>query len=240
MSSDNSFSKKRDVTPFQFDAEVVKVFQDMIGRSVPGYELTLPLIGLIAARYVRPNSHVYDLGCSLGAASVIMRNHIKQDGVQMVGIDNSQAMVDQCRVNIANDASDVPMEILLGDIREADIQNASMVVLNFTLQFIDPADRDTLIQRIYAGLNPGGVLVVSEKVVFDSEQQTDRFIDLHHDFKRANGYSELEVAQKRTAIMNVLIPETIADHQKRMLNAGFKSAELWFQALNFCSMLAIK
>ncbi len=240
MSSDNIFSKKRDVTPFQFDAEVVKVFQDMIGRSVPGYELTLPLIGLIAARYVRPNSHVYDLGCSLGAASVIMRNHIKQDGVHMVGIDNSQAMVDQCRINIANDASDVPMEILLGDIREADIQNASMVVLNFTLQFIDPADRDSLIQRIYAGLNPGGVFVVSEKVVFDSEQQTDRFIDLHHDFKRANGYSELEVAQKRTAIMNVLIPETIADHQKRMLGAGFKSAELWFQALNFCSMLAIK
>ncbi len=237
---DNIYSQKRDVTPFKFDEAVVKVFQDMIGRSVPGYELTLPLIGLIAARYVQPNSRVYDLGCSLGAASVIMRRHIQQDGVHMVGIDNSEAMVEQCTQNIAADESDIPMDVMLGDIRTANIQNASMVVLNFTLQFIDPTDRDRLIEKVYAGLNPGGVLVVSEKIVFDDEDKNERFIDLHHDFKRANGYSDLEVAQKRTAIMNVLIPETIPDHQARLLNAGFQSAELWFQAFNFCSLLAIK
>lgn len=237
---DNIYSQKRDVTPFKFDEQVVTVFRDMIGRSVPGYELTLPLIGLIAARYVQPNSRVYDLGCSLGAASLIMRHHIQQDGIHMVGIDNSEAMVNQCIENVAADESDIPMDVLLGDIRTADINNASMVVLNFTLQFIDPADRDELIQRVYTGLKPGGVLVVSEKVVFDDEDQTERFIDLHHDFKRANGYSELEVAQKRTAIMNVLIPETIPQHQTRLLNAGFNSAELWFQAFNFCSILAIK
>lgn len=237
---DNIYSQKQEVSPFKFDESVVKVFQDMIGRSVPGYELTLPLIGLIAARYVQPNSQVYDLGCSLGAASVIMRHHIQQDGVRMVGIDNSEAMIAQCKKNIAADNSTVPMDVLLGDIRETDIENASMVVLNFTLQFIDPADRDALIQKIYAGLRPGGVLVVSEKIIFDDAEKNERIIDLHHDFKRANGYSDLEVAQKRTSIMNVLIPETIPAHQKRMLDAGFQSADLWFQAYNFCSLLAIK
>lgn len=237
---DNIYSEKRKVTPFKFDEEVVKVFQDMIGRSVPGYELTLPLLGLIAARYVQPESTVYDLGCSLGAASLIMRHHIQQDGVRMVGIDSSEAMVGQCKENVAADNSDIPMEVLLGDIRETEIKNASMVVLNFTLQFIDPADRDNLISDIYAGLKPGGVLVVSEKIVFDDGEQNERFIDLHHDFKRANGYSDLEVAQKRNAIMNVLIPESIPAHQKRLLDSGFQSAELWFQAFNFCSILAIK
>lgn len=246
--NDDIYSKKRTVTPFKFDEEVVRVFPDMIGRSVPGYDLTLPLIGLIAERYAQTNSNIYDLGCSLGAASIIMRHHLdkdRHDGVRIIGIDNSKAMVSQCRENVAQDSAAMPtelveMDVLLGDIRTADIQNASVVVLNFTLQFIDPADRDALIKRIYTGLNPGGVLVISEKVVFDSPEKTDRYIDLHHDFKMANGYSELEVAQKRTSIMNVLIPETIPAHKKRMLDAGFSSAELWFQALNFCSLLAIK
>jgi tRNA (cmo5U34)-methyltransferase len=240
MPKDNIYSNKRTVTPFKFDEEVVQVFPDMIGRSVPGYDLTLPMIGLIAGRYVRPNSNIYDLGCSLGAASIIMRHHINHEGCRIIGVDNSEAMVNQCRKNVANDTASVPMDVILGDIRTAEIKNASMVVLNFTLQFIEPADRDALVQRIYAGLNPGGVLVVSEKVVFDTAEKTTRFIDLHHDFKRANGYSDLEVAQKRTSIMNVLIPETIPAHQKRMLDAGFNSADLWFQALNFCSLLAIK
>lgn len=240
MTTDNIYSSKRTVTPFKFDEEVVRVFPDMIGRSVPGYDLTLPLIGIIAERYAQPGSNIYDLGCSLGAASIIMRHHIRQEGCRIIGIDNSEAMVNQCRENVERDSAQIPMDVLLGDIRQANIENGSLVVLNFTLQFIDPADRDSLIKRIYAGLNPGGVLIVSEKVVFDSAEQTGRFIDLHHDFKRANGYSELEVAQKRTSIMNVLIPETIPTHQKRMLDAGFSSAELWFQALNFCSLLAIK
>lgn len=237
---DDIYSKQQKVTPFKFDASVVRVFPDMIGRSVPGYDLTLPLIGLIAERYVQPNSHVYDLGCSLGAASIIMRHHIKQDGVKIIGIDNSAAMVEQCQHNVAQDTATVPMDVILGDIRKANIQNGSVVVLNFTLQFIDPADRDALIKKIWAGLNPGGVLVVSEKIVFESAEKNERFVDLHHDFKMANGYSELEVAQKRNAIMNVLIPETLEAHQKRLLDAGFASAELWFQALNFCSILAIK
>lgn len=238
--NDNIYANKQTVSPFKFDEAVVRVFPDMIGRSVPGYDLTLPLIGIIAERYARPNSNIYDLGCSLGAASIIMRHHVKQHGCRIIGVDNSEAMVSQCRENVANDVAQLPMDVVLGDIRTADIQNASVVVLNFTLQFIAPADRDALIRRIYAGLNPGGVLVVSEKVVFDSAEKTERYIDLHHDFKMANGYSELEVAQKRTAIMNVLIPETIEAHQQRMLDAGFSSAELWFQAFNFCSMLAIK
>ncbi len=228
------------VPPFEFNEEVVNVFADMIQRSVPGYSLTLPLIGLIAQRYAQPGSNCYDLGCSLGASTLAMRHHIQQLGCQIISIDNSPAMLTELQNILAQDSGTIPVHLQEADIREVTIENAAVVVLNFTLQFIDPEDRTVLVQRIYDGLRPGGVLILSEKVIFADEEQNERFITLHHDFKRANGYSDLEISQKRTAIENVLIPETVAQHQSRLHSAGFATSEVWFQALNFVSILAIK
>jgi len=120
------------------------------------------------------------------------------------------------------------------------IQNAAIVVINFTLQFLPQADRSALIQHIYAGLKPGGILILSEKFITADTVTNDLLIDLHHDFKRANGYSELEISQKRSALENVMKPDTLAEHQQRLKAAGFSSQTLWFQCFNFCSMLAIK
>lgn len=120
------------------------------------------------------------------------------------------------------------------------IENASVVVLNFTLQFIPVEERLALLQRIYQGLKPGGALILSEKLAFEDETQ-DRFhIESHHDFKRSNGYSDLEISQKRSALENVLIPETLAEHQQRLEQAGFEFVEKWFQCFNFVSMVAVK
>lgn len=228
------------VSPFDFDEAVARVFPDMIARSVPGYSLTLPLIGLIARRYAQPDTVCYDLGCSLGAVTLALHHHINQSGCRITAVDNAPAMIARLRQILAEDHSDVPVDVIEADIRDIPIRNASVVVLNFTLQFLDLAERDQLIQHIYDGLHPGGVLILSEKVIFSDAAQNAHFITLHHDFKRANGYSDLEISQKRTALENVLIPETVAQHQCRLQTAGFTSAEVWFQAFNFVSLVAVK
>ena len=136
--------------------------------------------------------------------------------------------------------SDTPVQILEADIRDVDIHDASVVVLNFTLQFLVPEDRQALLEKIYAGLRPGGILILSEKYIFDDERANELLIDLHHDFKRANGYSELEISQKRSAIENVMRPDSIETHKTRFKKIGFSSSEVWFQCFNFGSMFAIK
>lgn len=225
---------------FTFDESVAEVFPDMIQRSIPGYSNIITAIGMLAARFVTPNSRVYDLGCSRGAALLSARRYINVPNVEIIGVDNSEPMVARCRQHVAAYHSHIPVQILCDDIRQIEIENASMVILNFTLQFLPPEDREALLQKIYRGLKPNGVLVLSEKFCFEDNAINDLLIDLHHQFKRANGYSELEVSQKRTALENVMRPDNIELHKARLGEIGFKHTELWFQCFNFGSMVAIK
>ncbi|EOF9313291.1 carboxy-S-adenosyl-L-methionine synthase CmoA [Vibrio fluvialis] len=238
---DTIFSAPIDkIGDFTFDECVVEVFPDMIQRSVPGYANIISAIGMLAERFAKPHSNLYDLGCSLGAATLSMRRNIKQEGCKIIGVDNSAAMVERCKLHVNAYRSDTPVEIIEADIRNIDIKNASVVVLNFTLQFLSPEDRYTLLEKIYAGLRPGGILILSEKFVFENQVANELLIDLHHDFKRANGYSELEISQKRSAIENVMRPDSVETHKARFEQLGFSSYEVWFQCFNFGSMFAIK
>ncbi len=238
---DNIFSSQIDnIGNFAFDEKVAHVFPDMIQRSVPGYSNIISAIGMLAQRFVTPDSHIYDLGCSLGAATLSIRRNIHQPGCKIMSVDNSKAMVERCKLHVNAYRSDTSVEVIEADIRDIRIDNASMVVLNFTLQFLSPDDRFSLLEKIYSGLRPGGIVILSEKYVFDDPATNNLLIDLHHDFKRANGYSELEISQKRSAIENVLIPDSVATHKKRLTNIGFSSVELWFQCFNFGSMFAVK
>ena len=225
---------------FCFDEQVADVFPDMIQRSVPGYSNILSAIGMMTERFAQPGTRLYDLGCSLGAATLMMRRHLPYQDCQIIGIDNSPAMVERCRSHVANYRSEVAVEIREGDICDVMIENASVVVLNFTLQFIEPEARLSLLTRIHEGLVPGGVLILSEKFRFDDTAVSELLIDLHLDFKRANGYSELEISQKRTLLENVLRADTVAQHKQRLSAAGFPHADLWFQCFNFGSLIAIK
>ncbi|WGY47195.1 carboxy-S-adenosyl-L-methionine synthase CmoA [Vibrio sp. ABG19] len=238
---DTIFSSPIDkIGDFTFDERVVEVFPDMIQRSVPGYANIISAIGMLAERFAKPHSNLYDLGCSLGAATLSMRRGIKQEGCKIIGVDNSAAMVERCKLHVNAYRSDTPVEIIEADIRNMAIENASVVVLNFTLQFLSPQDRFTLLEKIYAGLRPGGILILSEKYVFENQVANELLIDLHHDFKRANGYSELEISQKRSAIENVMRPDSVEIHRERFAKIGFSSYEVWFQCFNFGSMFAIK
>lgn len=230
-----------EIIDFRFDERVAEVFPDMIQRSVPGYGLMISMIGILAANYAQADSHCYDLGCSLGAVSLAMRQRIRQPDCDIIAVDNSQAMIERGQQLLASDTtSTVPVRMVCAGIQDVDIVDASVVVLNFTLQFIPRAERSALIKRIYQGLKPGGVLVLSEKIAFDEPQRQRFHADSHHDFKRANGYSDLEISQKRTALERVLVAETLSCHQQRLHEAGFDFSDVWFQCFNFTSLVAIK
>jgi len=228
------------LSAFSFDDNVAKVFPDMIKRSVPGYSTIVAMTGLLAGKYCADGSNCYDLGCSLGASTLAMRQQIRSRDCRIIGVDNSPAMLERCRSVIDTDTSEVPVELVCADLRDVPIENASVVVLNFTLQFIETESRDALLKRIAAGLKPGGILVLSEKVLFADPHLNELNIELHHQFKKANGYSDLEIAQKRTALENVLIPETLESHKQRIREAGFSSCDVWFQCFNFASLVALR
>jgi tRNA (cmo5U34)-methyltransferase len=224
---------------FTFDSAVARVFPDMIKRSVPGYAETVAMSGVIAGEYARDNTNLYDLGCSLGAVTLAMRHGVKVENCKIIGIDNSSAMIEQAGHYLALDEGSVEVELMCADIISQPIENASVVALNYVLQFIAQNQRLDLLTHIANGLNQGGALILSEKICFDDDEQPlqDK---LHLDFKRANGYSELEIAQKRSAIENVLIPETESAHIARLKLAGFSRIIRWYQCFNFVSYLAIK
>lgn len=238
---DNIYASPLDrVTDFAFDDAVARVFPDMIQRSVPGYTTIIPMIGLITERYAKSGTNCYDLGCSLGASTLAMRHGLKNTQSTLIAIDNSEAMIKRCQHYIELDNGLTPVKLRCDDIRNVVIENASVVTLNFTLQFIRQEDRPNMLKNIANGLDAGGALILSEKVYFEPTQEQEALEALHYDFKRANGYSDLEISQKRSALEQVLIPETIEEHKQRLLSSGFSSVVVWYQCFNFVSFLAIK
>jgi methyltransferase, putative len=228
------------VSDFVFDEKVVKAFPDMIKRSVPGYETIIAMTGALADKYIQQGTNCYDLGCSLGASTLAICRHCSDRDFNMIGVDTSAPMIVQCQSMLDSLSVNNNIRLICDDANNIDIENASMVVLNFTLQFIPREQRNALIKKIYDGLVPGGILVLSEKVQFSDRHLDELMIDLYYGFKAANGYSELEISQKRTALENVLLPETLDTHKNRLKSCGFSWVDVWFQCFNFASMIAIK
>jgi tRNA (cmo5U34)-methyltransferase len=245
--TDRMFATERLPTAFAFDDQVASIFEDMINRSVPGYSTIISMIGVLAERYCGAGSTIYDLGASLGGASFAVAQQLLHDDYRIIAIDNSEAMTSRLSAKLAalgNSGSENKktnrIDCRHEDLRDSEIKDASMVILNFTLQFIEPAAREAVMHKIYDGMRPGGLLVISEKIQFPDPALNELFIDLYHRFKETQGYSKLEISQKRTALENVLIPETLAAHRERLNGAGFHSVDTWFQCFNFASMVAFK
>lgn len=224
---------------FSFNASVAGVFPDMIKRSVPGYSTVIAMTGLVAARHARPGTRIYDLGCSLGASLLSAAHHLGSTDCQLIGIDNSTAMLNRARDFISAEHLSMPIELIDADIVDYPFENASVFIMNYTLQFVPLEFRAPLLRKIRAAMQPGDALILSEKLRLEDPQMDRWMIDLHHDFKRAQGYSDLEIAQKRQALENVLIPETRSDHVQRLRDCGFSGCDFWFQCFNFASAIAI-
>lgn len=241
VNKDRVFTEQRLPGDFVFDDKVAQVFEDMINRSVPGYSTIVGMIGLLADRYCQSGSRVYDLGCSLGGASFAIAEQVALPDYDIIAVDNSPAMIERLNQRVTDGQfAHQRIACRLEDVLATKIENASVVVLNFTLQFIPPEQRQGLLDKIYAGMCDGGILIISEKILFPDAKLNELFVDLYHGFKESMGYSKLEISQKRTALENVLIPETLVSHKQRLADSGFSSVDVWFQCFNFASMVAFK
>ncbi|MCY4130100.1 MAG: carboxy-S-adenosyl-L-methionine synthase CmoA [Gammaproteobacteria bacterium] len=232
-SSDQLYAEKlATVRDFTFNEAVTKVFNDMVRRSVPGYEAVVELIGVIAAAHSRSLKrpiHCVDLGCSRGAVTQSLLNQLPNPSTRIVAIDNSDAMIQAARKEI----TDKRVTFVTEDILQSDFKNADVVVMNLVLQFIDQYDRSKMLKKIRRGLRDDGLLILTEKIHADTE-----FVEYHHSFKRSRGYSELEITQKRDALEKVMVIDSLETHQTRLNNAGFSQVTVWFQLLNWISLIA--
>ena len=226
---DRLFDVPRDLVNFAFDESVAAVFPDMIRRSVPGYDTVVALTGLIAARHMGQGGRCYDLGCSLGASTYAVLRALGEDPCEIIAVDNAGAMLDEARRVGGGDGR---VNWVQADVREVAIDSAQVVILNYVLQFLPPNDRLPLLRRIRMGLAADGVLIVSEKLAAG-----EYFDEVHLDFKRANGYSQLEISQKRAALENVMRIDAEDDHLARFRESGFGTARLWFRCLNWASFV---
>ncbi len=246
---DTLFTTPLDKTArFSFDEQVVACFPDMIRRSVPGYGQVLSMLPIFARRHLgfRQNkngkriSRIYDLGTSLGAVLFSLAGQFMPDELEMIGVDVSKPMTAKAQTLLKAHYPEHDICVLTKDICQLALLPCDMIVLNLTLQFLPPEQRQLVLQKCYDALAVGGILILTEKVHLQDEENDAWQVERYYDFKRANGYSELEISGKRTALENVLITDTQETHHQRLQKVGFDRVLTWFGFLNFISIIAIK
>ena len=228
------------VSDFDFGEATAAVFDDMLERSVPEYRELQRMIGELAGVFAEPDTCIYDLGCSTGITLETLAGAVRLP-VELVGVDFSPAMLARARARLATLERGGRLSLIQADLNEgADVKNASVVVLNLTLQFVRPLRRDFLIGEINRGLNPNGCLILVEKVLGNDPFFTRTFIRLYADMKRRNGYSDMEISRKRESLENVLVPYRVDENLELLTRNGFDRADIFFKWYNFCGMVAVK
>jgi tRNA (cmo5U34)-methyltransferase len=228
------------VSDFKFGSNVATVFDDMVNRSVPFYGEIQRMMAELAADHAREGSDVYDLGCSTGTTLMGMDTLVNKN-IRFVGIDDSPAMLEKCRSKLTENNFSRVYELRCTDLNEeVIITNASVVVLCLTLQFVRPIHRERLLKSVYEGLNPGGVLILVEKVLAEDTLFNRDFISYYYNYKRRNNYSEMEISQKREALENVLVPYKLSENIAMLQHQGFRHHEVFFKWYNFAGLIAVK
>jgi tRNA (cmo5U34)-methyltransferase len=230
----------RRVKDFDFGEDTAKVFDDMLDRSVPFYTEIQCMIGEIAADFAVPGTNLYDLGCST-CNTFKQIDSLVSDGVKFIGVDSSEAMLAKAKEKLADHAMTHPVELVCSDLNKSvNVENASVVLMNLVLQFIRPLRRTQVVEEIASGINKDGCLILVEKVLSPDSAINRLFIKYYYDMKKRNGYSEMEIAKKREALENVLIPYHYFENRDLLLASGFRHCEMFFRWYNFCGMIAIK
>lgn len=225
---------------FAFNERVVEVFDDMVDRSIPFYREVIEATAQLLRRLLLSGDTVYDLGCATGSSLLAVSRLLPAEGLRFIGIDNSQAMLDKAVLKAELHGKTEQVSFLLEDIVDFDHPGAGAIVLNYTLQFIRPLQRPDFLRRMAESLRPGGVLLMSEKTISHQPRLNRHFIDIYHEFKKSRGYSELEIARKREALENVLIPFSADENRAMLAQAGFAEVECYFRWFNFSSLVAVK
>jgi tRNA (cmo5U34)-methyltransferase len=228
------------VGDFAFNATVAHVFDDMVSRSVPYYEEMQRMVCELAQDFAQPNTSLYDIGCSTATTLLTLDGMIGPD-VQFVGIDNAPDMLDKAAQKIEASGTNRPIDLQVVDLhRGLAIDNASVVTMLLTLQFVRPLFRERVMKTIHSGLNDHGCLLMIEKLTSEDTTFNRLFIQHYYDFKRRNGYSEIEISKKREALENVLIPYRLDENVQLLKEVGFRSVEVFFRWYNFCGIIAVK
>ncbi|MDC4206861.1 MAG: carboxy-S-adenosyl-L-methionine synthase CmoA [Candidatus Manganitrophus sp.] len=238
---DNLFRReRRQAKDFDFGEETAKVFDNMLDRSVPFYAEIQRMIGEMAADFAVPRSNLYDLGCSTCNTFVQIDSLIPQ-GVKFIGTDASEAMLAKAKEKLSVYPMTHPVELICSDLNKtAGVENASVVLMNLVLQFVRPLRRTQVVREIASGINKDGCLILVEKVLSPDSTVNRLFIKYYYEMKKRNGYSEMEIAQKREALENVLIPYHYFENRDLLMECGFRHCEMFFRWYNFCGMIAIK
>ena len=236
MKKDEVFTKPIE-KHFEFDAEIAAVFDDMLQRSVPFYEEAMTLTQRFAKQYLKADGVVYDLGCSTASTLLNIERSLGVEA-RLIGLDNAPSMLDQARKKIL--AFNSGVEVLEADILSYEYQACDVVISNYTLQFIRPLVRETLIKKIADAVKEEGAFIFSEKVVSPNSRLNKALIDCYYEFKETQGYTQYEIAQKREALENVLIPYSEAENIEMAERCGFSHCECIFRWANFATFIAIK
>jgi len=241
MEKDKIFNDKKDLIPdFDFGKETARVFDDMLDRSVPFYQEIQRMMSEIAGDFAVGGSNLYDLGCSTCNTFLAIDKSVPPD-VTFVGVDSSQEMLKKGEEKLLRSGVSRKYELICLDLNKGvPVMNASVAIMNLTLQFIRPLYRQRVIQSVARGLNDGGCLILVEKVLSPSSTINRLFIKYYYEFKKRNGYSGLEISQKREALENVLIPYHFDENRELLLSSGFKGCDIFFRWYNFCGILALK
>lgn len=226
-------------TPFSFDDSVASVFDDMATRSIPSYQENIKMLSKIASRYYKKGQPIVDLGASTGNSLFACLHELKGEG-EYIAIEPSEPMIKRITAKVAFLAQKPALQIINQTIQNAQWENASVTILQYVLQFIPSAERLSILQKVYDGLAPGGVLILSEKVHADQPGLEELQTSFYYDFKREQGYSELEISQKRDALEKVLITDSLNVQVERLKSAGFQDVLIWSKWFNFASFLCIK
>lgn len=221
---------------FEFDENVASVFDDMLSRSIPFYNEVIELVCQVVRLNTKESSRVLDLGCS--TANTLLHLYHKTSGLNLVGVDNSAAMLERAKKKVAAHGANI--ELILADITHVDLKKNQIILAHYILQFIRPLTRNEFVAKIADALDKDGLFIFSEKVLFEDKTLNKQMIDIYYEFKKSHGYSEFEIAQKREALENVLVPYTVSENLKMIREAGFSSVETLFQYGNFVTFIAKK
>jgi len=230
------------VADFDFGRETAEVFDDMLLRSVPMYAETQRMVGELASDFAADKSNIYDLGCSTCTSFLDMARVLPRErDVRFVGLDSSPEMLRRGHEKLAAAGFERPYELQLCDFNHGlEIRNASVALLVLTLQFVRPLHRDALLKSVYDGLNENGCLILVEKVLGESSTLNRLYIKYYYEFKRRNGYSDLEISQKREALENVLIPYRLEENCELLKRTGFRTVDVFSKWFNFAGIIAVK